>query len=111
ALRFVARGSAAHSFHVQRVLDVLERSERWEEIELLEDEAERAFADVAQTFRIHRDAVDHDVAFRRREDAAEDREEGRLAAARRTFERHDLTAIDREVDSFQHGHALAAFGE
>src|SRR5437868_1280629 len=73
--------------------------------------ARRDVADVIPAVRIHRDAVDYDVAFRRREDAAEDREEGRLAAAGRTFERDDLAAIDREVDSFQHCHALAAFGE
>src|ERR1051326_3159885 len=71
------RGAAANPLHVQRVLDVLDSGEGRKEIELLKDEAERAFADVGQPLCIRCDAVDDDVAARRRQDAAEDREEGR----------------------------------
>src|SRR5205085_12556615 len=61
-----------------------------------------------ELLRLDAYAVDDHIARRRREDAAEDREERRLAGAGRTFERNDLAALDREVDSFEHRDRFAA---
>ena len=63
----------------------------------------------ARLFSLTGVAFDHDLAARRREDAAEDREERRLAGAGRPFERDDLAALDVEVDAAQHRDGLAPF--
>ena len=85
ALGLGPRGGALEALDVQRVLDVLERRERGEEVELLEDEADRLLADRRQPCRpggVDLLAVDDDPPGARREDAAEDREQRRLARAR-----------------------------
>src|SRR6185503_15625646 len=42
ALRFDARFASLHALHVERVFDVLDCGQRRKEVELLEDETERA---------------------------------------------------------------------
>src|SRR5205823_1600492 len=46
AIGFCARVVASNPFHIQRVLDILDRGERWKKIELLKDEAERTLSNV-----------------------------------------------------------------
>jgi DNA-binding NarL/FixJ family response regulator len=99
AVRLALGFAALHALHVERVLDVFDRRERREEVELLEDEADGLLPDVreaARAARVDDLAVHGDAAFGRREDAAEDREERRLARAGRPLERHDLPAPDGE---------------
>ena len=113
-LGLLARRPALHPLDVERVLDVLERGQGREEVELLEDEADRAFADRRQPARARRIdllAVDHDPPGGRGEDAAEDRQEGRLAGARRPLEGDDLAGAQREVDAVQHRDLLASLAE
>src|SRR6185369_13174786 len=82
ALRFPPRRPAAQPLDVEGVFHVLQRGERREEVELLEDEADRLLADRRQILGppwIDRGAIDHHPAAGRREDAAEDRKKRRLA--------------------------------
>ncbi len=113
-LGVAARLAPAAALDVERVLDVLARGERREEVELLEDEADRAPPDGRQTLgppRVDALAVHHHLAAGRRQDAAQDRQQRGLARAGRPLERHHLAAPDLEADAAQDGHGLAALAE
>ena len=112
------RSRAARPFtplDVERVLDVLERGQRGEEVELLEDEADRPPADRREAASGASGSTSSPSTTtrpeRRREDAAEDREERRLAGARRPLERDDLAALQREGDAAQDRDGLPPFAK
>src|SRR5919197_1892035 len=83
-------------------LDVLEDREIANQVETLEDEADLAVAHArALRRRQFRDGpvVQEVLAFGRRVEKAEDRQERRLAAARWSGDRHVLALVDLEVDA------------
>ncbi len=103
-----------HAADVERVLDVLDGGEGGEEVELLEDEADRLPADrreVARAREVDLLAVDDDAPLGRRQDAAEDREERRLPGARGPLEGDDLAPTRVEGDPPQDLDGLLPFGE
>src|SRR5438045_789804 len=91
ALRFLigVLGARASVLHLDRERDVLERGERREEVEALEDEAEGLRADRGERFfRQRSDALssDEDFAGGLAKKETEDREQRRLARARWPFD-------------------------
>ncbi len=85
----------------QRQLDVAIDVEVPDQVEGLEDEADRAAPDLgALRWRKGRDRLPRQdiAAFARRIEEAEDRKQGRLSAAGRTADRHVLARPDLEVD-------------
>src|SRR6185503_18071998 len=85
----------------QRQLDVELDAEVGDQVERLEDEADGLVAQGRELGRRERRGVEpvepvHAVA--RRVEQAEDREQGRLARARRAVDRDQLAAPDREID-------------
>ncbi len=89
----------------ERELDVLEDREVADGLECLEDEADLPVADASALHRCQRRdlvPVEQVVAVARRVEQSEDREQRRLAAARRAADRHVLTLVDVEVDVLQY---------
>src|SRR6185503_10058123 len=84
------------------------------ELERLEDEAEVAAAEARQLVLAHGGevlAVDHHRAAGRPVEAGDQRQQGRLAAARRTGHSEQLAVGDREVDPVEHREAARAVDE
>ena len=85
----------------QRHLDVLEGGDLRQQVEVLEDEADLAVADVGELVDVElRDllAVEAVGAAARRVEAADDVEQGRLAGAGRTDDGDELAGLDLEVE-------------
>jgi hypothetical protein len=96
-----------HAGEQQRVLDVLERGQHRQQVEVLEHEAQAARAEVGQRIvgqGVHRLAPDHDGAAVGPVDAADQVEQRRLAAARRTGDDGEAVGQDDEVDVDQRRH-------
>src|SRR3981189_299985 len=112
--RFLARLRPANPLHVERVLDVLHRGERREQVELLEDETDALASHRGKplgTGGIDAHAVDRDLAVRGGEDAAEDGEQGGLPRPRRALERHYLARVQIERHAPEDLDLFAAFLE
>ena len=81
------------ALEVQSILDILGGRQRPEQVELLEDEADRALPELAELLgplRVDLLAVDDDPATGGRQQAAQDAQERRLPRTRWPFDRHDL---------------------
>ena len=90
-----------HAAVRERQLDVLVDREIADQVERLEDEADLAVADAGALRRRElrdRLAGERVLAVGRRVEQAEDREQRRLAAARRSFHRDVLARLDLDVD-------------
>ena len=91
-----------HAAVGERQLDVLEHGEIADQVEALEDEPDLAVAD-ARALRGgqlgDRPAVQQVLPFGRRVEQAENRQQRRLAAARRPGDRDVLALADLEVDA------------
>ena len=88
-------------------LDVLDRGQRRDQIELLEDEAERAQAELRELVvgqRREVAALEEHVAGARPVERAEQLQERRLAASARSLERDELAGFDLEVDAVERAH-------
>ena len=110
----VRLGSAERALrHVERQQHVLVRGHGREQVVGLEHEADVAAADRGQLLGVEPVrgvASDLQLARGRRQDAAEDRQQRGLAAARRAHEQRQLARIQRHLDALQHlepGFALA----
>lgn len=92
-------------------LDLLQRARARQQVEVLEDEAELAVADVRE-FRTRTardlDAVQQVAAARGRVEAAEDVQHRRLAAAGGAHDRDELARVDRERHAVQRRDRLLA---
>src|SRR5262249_22554091 len=102
--RPLAPGHAANALEVERDLDVLQRAEAREEVIGLEDEADAGEADAAALDFAERrdiDPVNLNAALGWAQDGADDREQRRLAAARRALEGGNLAAAHVEIDGTQ----------
>ncbi|OLB60596.1 MAG: hypothetical protein AUI11_13210 [Acidobacteria bacterium 13_2_20CM_2_66_4] len=91
-----------HASIGERQLDVLEHGEIANQVEALKDKADLAVADTRALRRWQfRDGpvVQEILAFGRRIEEAEDRQERRLAAARWSGDRHVLALVDLEVNA------------
>ena len=80
-------------------------------MEELEDEADARAAQLRERVLAERrdvDAVEDDVAGRRRVEAGEQAEQRRLAAARRPGDRHDPPGFDGQVDRMKDGQGTGA---
>src|SRR5439155_1632577 len=98
------RPLAAPTDRCQLRLDVLDRRQRRDQVELLEDEAEGAEAQrselvVAQAREIT--LLEQHLAAARAVERSEQLEQRRLARATRAFERDELTLGDLEIDSVE----------
>src|SRR4029079_998955 len=95
---------AAHAAIGERQFDIFEDAQVANQVEALEDEPDLAIAH-ARAFRRrelrHLAAIQGVGPLRRRIQQAEDREQRRLAAARRSRDRHVLAAPDHHVDARQ----------
>ena len=83
-------------------LDVLERRQRRDQVELLEDEAERLQAQVGELAVAEHPEVaslEEDAPGARPVERAEQLQQGRLAGSARAFERDELARSDLEVDA------------
>src|SRR5579872_5160394 len=92
-------------------LDVLERVQRRDQVERLEDEAEGAQAqlgEVAVSERAEVAALEEHRAARRAVERAEELQQRRLAGARRPDDRDDLRVVDRQVDACERGNRRLA---
>src|SRR5580765_3435176 len=88
-------------------LDVLNRGERRDQVELLEDESERAQAErrelaVAEAGQVP--ALEDHVARARPVERAEQLEQRRLPGAARALERDELARVELEVDAVERAH-------
>src|SRR5947209_8637195 len=95
----------------QRVLNVLVRGEHRNEVEGLEDEAERVAARGGEAMERNGrdvDSVDQNPSRIRFVDTADQVEQRRLAAARRTGQCQKIAAVDVERNSRERAHAHAA---
>src|SRR5262245_44936923 len=96
---------AVHAFTVgERQLDVLQHRQVADQVEGLEDEADALVPDLrARGASERRDvlAVEQVLALGRRIEEAEQREQGRLAAARRAGDREELAFRDVEVNTVE----------
>src|ERR1700693_716222 len=85
-------------------LDVLDGSQRRDQIELLEDKTERAQPKCCELIVRQRGEVacleQHATGTRQLERAEQLKQRG-LAASARPFERDELTGLDLEIDSFE----------
>jgi hypothetical protein len=95
-----------------RQLDVLDRGELVDQVEGLEDEADgpapqHGPGGLGQA--VDPGAVEHDLAGVRALQAAEQVQQGRLAAAARPHDRHGLAGLDGQVDAV-HGPDRGALG-
>src|SRR5205814_783719 len=98
----------------KRRLHVLERAQRGDEVELLEDVAERAQAELGQVaIRESAEvvAVVLDLARARLVEPAEQLEQAGLPGAARSLERQELALRDREVDAGERLHEPIALLE
>jgi hypothetical protein len=108
------RSLPLHSFHVDRRLDhVLQHGQMWEQVELLEDDADPLAQAVELRFR-HADAgsaagqpsdrlaVDGDLALLERFQEIDAGKERALAGAAGADHGHDLAARHIEVDALEH---------
>src|SRR5258707_2365412 len=87
--------------------DVLDRGQRWDQVELLEDETERAQAQLGELVVGQADevvALEPDVAGARPVERAEQLQERRLAGAARAFERDELARRYLQVDAVERAH-------
>jgi hypothetical protein len=83
---------------------ILERGERGQQLEGLEDEADRAPAQLGARILVERkelDPLDRDAALARRVEAGENREQRRLALARGADDGERFPGRDLEVDLAQ----------
>src|SRR5262245_37655749 len=81
-------------------LDVLDRGQSGNQVELLEDESERAQSQRREAVIRHRGEIgvlEQHAARARPVERSEQLEERRLAAAARPFERDELADVDLEV--------------
>src|SRR5207245_5993933 len=88
-------------------LDVLERSQRRDQVELLEDEAERAQPQrgqlvVGQLAKVP--SLEEHAAGARTVERPEELEQRRLAGAARPLERDELTGLDLEIEPVECAH-------
>ena len=82
-------------------LDVLERRQRRDQVELLEDEAERVQAEIGELAVAERGEIatlEEDAARARPVERPEQLQQGRLARPARPLERDELARLDLEVD-------------
>ena len=107
----LALGGGHAALEQQGKLDVLEDVEHRDEVEGLEDEAQRAQAQLGELLvgecarRLARDlhgALGGDV------DAADEVQQGGLARARGARDRRELTLVDGEIDAMEGAHAQLA---
>src|SRR5438105_9049738 len=101
AARPVPKRRAPKAARCERRLDVLERGQRRDQVELLEHESERVQAQLrkpAVAERLQREAVEEELAAVRAIERAEQLKQRRLAGAARTFDRDELARLDDEVD-------------
>src|SRR5690349_18072548 len=102
---------AAHTVRGECRLDVLERRERRNEVELLEHEAERVQTKACESAvveRVQRPFLEDDRARVRTVERPEQLEQRRLAGAARTLERDELAGADRQVDAVDGTHDRSA---
>jgi len=90
--------------HEQRILDVFRRREYGDQVEILEDETEIGAAEAGGGVPVERG----DISVKHAQfsgggmvEAADHVEQRALAAARRTDERDERPALDREIDAVQ----------
>src|SRR5438094_5384747 len=85
-------------------LDVLQRVQRWDEVERLEDEAERAQPEVCELVVTERGQVspfEEDLTGRRTIECAEQLQQRGLAGPAGADESDDLSVPDRQVDAVE----------
>src|SRR5690606_18546322 len=104
----------AHAPHVERQADILEGRQRREEIVGLENEADVTAPQIGEL--LGRQPVDGLVldTYRtrgRRQDAAEDRQQGRLAAAGRAHQQRQLAGPQGQADALERPHAGRALAQ
>ncbi len=95
----------------QRELDIVQCRRARQEVERLEDEPDLLVPDARELVVLHRGrelAVEPVLAFVRRVEAADEVHERRLSRAGRPHDRHVFVAANREVNSAQRPHDLAA---
>jgi hypothetical protein len=103
--------AGARVLHPDRDRDVLDRGQRWEQVEALEHEAEVAGAQRGQLALAEPGdvlALEPDLAGGRREQQAEDRDQRGLARARRALDQHDLAGVDVEAGAGERGDRVLA---
>ena len=109
--RLGAGGGIGAARDLHRHLDVLERGQRRHQVEELEDEADLLAAQARQRVFVERgdvDAVDQDLARRRRVEPGDEPEQRGLAAARRPDDRQALAVGHVEGQRMQDGQRRAA---
>ncbi len=91
----------------QRQLDVLQRTGARKQVEVLKDEADLAAAHQCQLFLGQRrdiDVLKVVASAGRAIEAAKDVHQGRFAGSRRSHDRDELAALDREADAVERAH-------
>ena len=101
------RGRDRRAVKLERQRDVLASGEPGEEVQVLEDVADRSPTEDRQLRRIHPADVlplDEDAAARRPVEPADEREERRLARAARAHDREELATLDAERGRVESDH-------
>ena len=92
----------AYPYRCESRLDVFERGQGRDQVELLEDEAERLEAELCQLAVTENGEVaslEDDVAGARTVERTEQLQQGRLAGSTRALERHELAGLDLQIDA------------